>query len=164
MRKLVRHIIFIFVLTSCTCAATGQEIKRWKMKDLQEYLRKSESALIVNFWATFCKPCVEEIPYFQTISEKYKDSVKLLLVSLDLPGWYPQKIDQFAKKNGFTAEIVWLDETDADYFCPLIDSSWSGAMPATLILNKGTGYRKFYQQPLKPEFLEARIRESIGVQ
>lgn len=161
----IRNFFMVLLLLAVSVSLDAQEIKRWKLKELQAYLKNSDSPLVINFWATFCKPCIEEIPYFQTISEKFgKDSVKLLLVSLDLPGWYPEKIRQFARKNGFTAEIVWLDETDADYFCPNIDSSWSGAIPATLFINNRTGYRRFFAQALKPEFFEARITELVGLQ
>jgi thiol-disulfide isomerase/thioredoxin len=132
------------------------------MDDLLQYIDKSDSALVVNFWATFCGPCIEEIPYFQTIAAKYKDQkVKLLLVSLDFKEYYPQKIEAFAKRFGFTAEIVWLDEEKPDDFCPKIDSSWSGAMPATLFVNKTSGYRKFIEAQLKPEEFETVIKNLI---
>ena len=133
------------------------------MNDLLEYVDRSDSALVINFWATFCGPCIEEIPYFQTITEKYKDQkVKLLLVSLDFKEYYPQKITAFAKRFGFTAEIVWLDEEKPDEFCPKIDSSWSGAMPATLFVNKTSNYKTFVEAQLKPEEVEAAIQKLIG--
>lgn len=138
----------------------AQKIKRWKMNDLLEYVEKSDSALVINFWATFCGPCIEEIPYFQTITQKYKDQkVKLLLVSLDFKEYYPQKIVAFAKRFGFTAEIVWLDEEKPDDFCPKIDRAWSGAMPATLFVNKSINYRKFIEAQMKPEEVENEIQK-----
>lgn len=140
----------------------AQSIKRWKMDDLLQYIDKSDSVLVVNFWATFCGPCIEEIPYFQTIAAKYKDQkVKLLLVSLDFKEYYPQKIEAFAKRFGFTAEIVWLDEEKPDDFCPKIDSSWSGAMPATLFVNKSGQQRYFIESQLNPQRFEAKLLELI---
>jgi thiol-disulfide isomerase/thioredoxin len=154
-------LISLFFFLSTTHA---QQIKRWKMNDLLEYMEKSDSALVVNFWATFCGPCIEEIPYFQTIAAKYKEQkVKLLLVSLDFKEYYPQKIAAFAKRFGFTAEIVWLDEEKPDEFCPKIDSTWSGAMPATLFVNKAKNYRKFIEAQMKPDEVEAVIKNMIGV-
>ena len=134
------------------------------MNDLLEYIDQSDSALVVNFWATFCGPCIEEIPYFQSISNQYKNQkVKLLLVSLDFKEYYPQKIAAFAKRFGFTAEIVWLDEEKPDEFCPKIDSAWSGAMPATLFVNKANKHRKFIEAQIKPVEIEAAIKNLIGI-
>jgi len=120
-----------------------------KIADLEAYISKSEKPLVINFWATFCSPCIEEIPYFQnTIKEKYNGLVELVLVSLDLPDYYPSKIKSFVNQRNFSAPVVWLNETNADYFCPKIDHKWSGAIPATLMVNNKTRYRKFYEQQL----------------
>jgi thiol-disulfide isomerase/thioredoxin len=143
----------------------AQELKRWKTNDLLQYIAKSDSALVVNFWATFCGPCIEEIPYFQDISKQYASKkVKLLLVSLDFKEYYPEKIASFATKYGFTAEIVWLDEEKPDEFCPLIDKSWSGAMPATLFSNKTTGRRKFIEAQLNRERFEGELIHLTGLE
>ena len=101
----------------------------------------------------FCKPCVAEIPGFIKIANKYKNQkVKLVLVSVDLPLFYPNKIAAFAKKNNFNTNLAWLSETNADYFCPMIDSSWSGAIPATIIVNVKTGYKKILGSRCKRRF------------
>jgi thiol-disulfide isomerase/thioredoxin len=158
-----RALLFFFVMF-LAAQLRAQEIKHWKMSDLLEYIDQSDSALLINFWATFCGPCIEEIPYFQSIAAKYKNQkVKLLLVSLDFKEYYPQKIAAFAKRFGFTAEIVWLDEEKPDDFCPKIDSSWSGAMPATLFVNKSIQYRRFVEAQLKPDEVEKEIKMSIGL-
>jgi hypothetical protein len=77
-----------------------------------------------------------------------------LLVSLDFTYSFPGKIAAFAKKRNFTAPIVWLDETNADYFCPKLDPKWSGAIPATLFVNNKTGYRSFVEEQIKEEDFE----------
>ena len=159
MKKFGLLLILIFFC----CKIEAQDIKRWKMNDLLEYIQNSDSALIINFWATFCGPCIAEIPYFQTIANTYKtDKVKLLLVSLDFKELYPQKIQSFAKKRKYTAEIVFLDEEKPDDFCPRIDSIWSGAMPATLFVNSKTKYRKFIEAQIKPIELETEIKKLVG--
>jgi thiol-disulfide isomerase/thioredoxin len=152
----------IIVLLFLAATINSQEIKKIKITDLEKTIKESKTPLIINFWATFCKPCVEEIPYFQEAIKKYKkDSIRLLLVSLDLQDLYPVKIRSFASKRKFTAPILWLDEYNADYFCPKVDSAWSGAIPATLFVNNKTGYRKFFEEQLSKEKLEKEIQAML---
>jgi thiol-disulfide isomerase/thioredoxin len=150
------------LLAIITVAGFSQAVKKIKVTELQKTIEESKTPLIVNFWATFCLPCIEEIPYFQTLIKKYeKDSVKLLLVSLDLKDDYA-KVGPFAKKRKFTAPITWLDESNADYFCPKVDSSWSGSIPASLFINNKTGYRKFYEEQIPEQKLEKEIMAILG--
>ena len=161
---LMKKVALFFILSCFFFICKAQEIKHWKMNDLLQYIKTSDSALIINFWATFCGPCIEEIPYFQTIANKYKNQkVKLLLVSLDFKESYPQKILAFAKKRKYKAQIVFFDEEKPDDFCPKIDSTWSGAMPATLFVNSKKKYRKFIEAQIKPIELEEEIKKLIGL-
>jgi thiol-disulfide isomerase/thioredoxin len=158
MGKTLLIAIFLFL----SAAINAQIIKKIKITDLERTINESKTPLIVSFWATFCIPCIEEIPYFQESVKKHKkDSIRLLLVSLDLRDDYA-KIKPFAAKRKFTAAIAWLNETNADYFCPKIDSTWSGAIPATLFVNNKTGYRKFYEEQVKEEKLEKEIMAILG--
>jgi thiol-disulfide isomerase/thioredoxin len=160
----MKKLLLIVAIFCVTATVQAQHIPQWKMTDLVKYMnQKSDTILVINFWATFCKPCVAEIPDFINVANKYKNQrVKLLLVSLDFPSFYPAKIATFAAKHKFTASMVWLNETNADYFCPMIDSSWSGAIPATLIVNTKTGYKKFFEAEMKGEELEGALRKAIG--
>ena len=143
---------------ACLCAlvigftTVAQKVHQLKISELQAYIQKSEKPIVINFWATFCMPCVEEIPYFQaTIRDQYKGEVELLLVSLDVPDYFPSKISSFAAQKKILAPIAWLNETDADYFCPKIDTNWSGAIPCTLMVNNKKHYRKFYEDQLSSD-------------
>ncbi|MEO6404948.1 MAG: TlpA disulfide reductase family protein [Ferruginibacter sp.] len=137
-------------------------IAKWKITDVEKYMGQQDAVLVVNFWATFCKPCVAEIPSFITITNNYKkDNVKLLLVSLDLPSYYPARISAFAKKQHFNTNIVWLNETNADYFCPRIDKSWSGSIPSSMIINTKTGYRKFIEEEMSAKEFEKQLKLAI---
>ncbi|MBI1342597.1 MAG: redoxin domain-containing protein [Terrimonas sp.] len=155
MKKILILLSFLMVCIFLQ----AQEVQKVKMSELLTLIRESNHPLIVNFWATFCGPCVEEIPYFQEAVKKYENSgTELLLVSLDLPGFFPDKIRTFARKRNFNASLYWLDETDADYFCPMIDSAWSGVMPATLLIDNKTGYRRFFEEQIPRDTIEAEIR------
>jgi thiol-disulfide isomerase/thioredoxin len=159
MHKLLLLVIVLFLVQ----ILGAQQIKSIKITDLEKTVAESKTPLIVNFWATYCVPCVEEIPFFQEEVKKQKaNGVQLLLVSLDLKSYYPQKIKSFATSRKFTAPILWLNETNADYFCPKVDPKWSGVIPATLFINNSTGYRKFYEEPLSRETLKKEIMAILG--
>ena len=154
-------LVFLCFLVFAT-GTNSQPVPKWKITDLENYIKKSDSPVIINFWATFCKPCIEEIPYFHKMVKAYeKQGVKLFLVSLDLPDQFPN-IRNFAVKREYTAPVVWLDESDADYFCPKVDFAWSGTIPSTLFINNKTGYRKFYEDQISEENLEKEIKAMLS--
>ena len=98
------------------------------------------------------------MPYFLQEAKKHKkDSVELLLVSLDFKESFPDGIIKFINKRKITAPVVWLDETNADYFCPKIEAKWSGAIPATLFINNKKGYRNFVEEKISHEKLKKEI-------
>ena len=151
------------VLILISVSVNAQSIPSWKVTRLQDYISKSDSVLVINFWATFCKPCIEEIPYFESTVAKYKDQkVKLLLVSLDLKDEYPAGIKTFVQKNKYKSQIVWLNETNADYFCPRVDKKWSGGIPSTLIINPKTGYRKFFEEQMEAGQFETELKKALN--
>jgi len=121
-------IVFLFFVA----AVNAQQVRSVKITELENTIKESKGALIVNFWATFCVPCLQEIPYFQEITEQYKSKdVSLVLVSLDLKEAYPVKVNDMAKKLKLVYPVMWLNETNADYFCPKIDTTWTGGMPSS---------------------------------
>ena len=157
------RLLLVFVLFISCRQASSQSIPQWKITDLEEYIAKSDTPVIVNFWATYCVPCIKEIPYFQEVVKQYENQgVKLLLVSLDFRESFPDKISSFADKRKFTSPIVWLDETDADYFCPKVDSKWSGVMPATLFINNKKGHRSFFEEEMSKEQFETEIKKILN--
>lgn len=152
--------ILVFAFLIFTFSANTQEVKKIKVTDLEKTIQDSKTPLIVNFWATFCLPCIGEIPYFEELSKK--NGISLLLVSLDLEKSYPKDISNFVKKRKYSAPVQWLDESDADYFCPKVDSSWSGALPASLFVNNKTVYRKFFEAQFSKEQLEKEIMAMLS--
>ena len=152
----------VFMLVILFNKTDAQQIQKIKIKVLTDLIATSDSILIINFWATFCKPCVEEIPDLIKLAKKYKkEKASLYLVSLDLEDYYPEKIKKFVAKKKYAAKIAWLDESNADYFCPLIDTSWSGAIPATLFINNKTGYKKFYEKQLSATEIEVALKAAL---
>ncbi len=160
MRRNSSLLIWICVLF-CGHAAS-QTVPAWKITKLDAYIKQSGTPVIVTFWATYCVPCMKELPYFEETIQRYKkDSVKILLVSLDMKEQFPGTIRKIMNKLKFASPVVWLNETDADYFCPKIDTTWSGALPSTLFVNNKTGYHKFFEEELSREKFDNQVKEMI---
>ncbi|HEY4111843.1 TlpA family protein disulfide reductase [Puia sp.] len=137
-------------------------VQKMKITDLENLIAHSDHPLVINFWATFCAPCNKEIPYFQSTVARYGDQrVELVLVSLDLPDYFPEKIASFVKSHDYNARIVWLNETDADYFCPKVDARWSGGIPCSLFMNNKTHYRRFFDRQLTEAQVEPEIKKML---
>ncbi|KYP14478.1 TlpA disulfide reductase family protein [Flavihumibacter sp. CACIAM 22H1] len=144
MNKLIGLLLVLFL--SGTCSA--QLVKKLSIDELDQYIKSAQKPMVLNFWASFCRPCVDELPYFMEAQQQYPE-VELVMVSLDLPAYYPDKVESFLRaKNFIGATQFWLNETNADSFCPRIDPSWDGAIPVTLWVNPAKGYRKFVHRSM----------------
>ena len=92
---------------------------------------------IINFWATWCKPCVKELPYIDALTEKYGDEIKVTLVSLDFPRMVKTKLLPFMDKHQLKSEVVLLDDGKVNEWIDQVDPNWSGAIPATVVFKDG---------------------------
>ena len=102
-------------------------------------LKEDDTIYVVNFWATWCMPCVKELPYFEKLNSENK-KVKVVLVSLDFKDQYESKLLPFVKKKSIQSEVVLLTDKDYNTWLPLVDKDWSGSIPATLIIKDGKKY------------------------
>lgn len=106
----------------------------YKINDLLARINNSDTTYIINFWATWCKPCVKELPSFDSLYlNSNKRNLKILLVSLDFKEDIEKKLDPFLIKNKIKLECVVLDEINGNDFINKVDEKWTGAVPATLI-------------------------------
>ena len=132
-----------------------------RLKDLQEIIsEKTHPVHIINFWATWCGPCVKELPYFEKINAENRPGVRVTLVSLDLdldPD--PGKVYRFVDIKNIQSEVLLLNEPDPDSWIDKIDREWSGALPATLLINHHTGKRKFVGKALQEGELEKHLED-----
>lgn len=168
MRILTAILILVFQSTVAqsgnsatvrTVTGDGILIKSYNFRDIEKYLTTdSDTTYVVNFWATWCGPCVKELPHFEKLNKQYASSkVKVLLVSLDFSKQVSKSLLPFIKKKNLRSEVIHLDDPDANSWVPKVDSTWTGAIPATLIYNRSS--RKFYEQSFTYESLEKALKE-----
>ena len=120
----------------------------------------NDTLYIINFWATWCKPCIKELPYFERINEEYQGKgVKVILVSLDFRPKVEEQLISFMVKNNLRSEVLVLHDPDANAWIDQVDPGWSGAIPATLFIRKNE--KSFYEQPLSYEKLKSIVKSKL---
>lgn len=93
--------------------------------------------LVINFWATWCRPCIEELPYFKQADSVLKgENYLFIYVSLDAPSDKKAPV-KFIKQKKQGGRHYQLNETDLDQFINKIDPNWGGSIPYTIVLSKG---------------------------
>ncbi|MGJ8592790.1 MAG: TlpA family protein disulfide reductase [Aquaticitalea sp.] len=137
------------------------ELQVFDYDGLQKFLStKSDKTLVVNFWATWCAPCIKELPYFEQLNSQYSNkNVEVILVSLDFPKKYDSNLKPFMKKHNLKSKVVALDDPDANTWIPKVSEDWSGSIPATLIINKSK--RQFYERSFTFDELETEVKQFI---
>lgn len=121
---------------------------------------ENDSIYVINFWATWCAPCVRELPAFEQLYANYKDrKVQVILVSLDNPAHLENRVIPFVERMGLQSRLMLLDDPRSSRWIPLVSDEWSGAIPATVIYSNG--YRAFYEKEFKYEELENIILELL---
>ena len=155
MRFSITAILFLLCIS-----ANAQQADQIKLKDLQAIINTpSDKVQVINFWATWCAPCVKEVPFFERLNQENK-AVDVTLVSMDYdldPN--PEKVYRFIARKKLQSKVVILTEKNPHDWIYKIDKTWNGALPATLVLNTKTGKRKFIQKELHEGDLEKLIVE-----
>lgn len=139
----------------------AQRVAVLKFPELQKRLaRPSDTTYVVNFWATWCGPCVQELPGFEQVrAANAGKKVKFVLVSLDYVSQLDKKVKPFVQKRSLKSEVLLLDEPDPNTWLQQIDRRWSGSIPFTLIYNNQARQRATFEQPLTAAELTAELRK-----
>jgi len=147
----------LIFLAACT-TPDESTVEIIKIDGLQKLLKEKDHKLhVVNFWATWCKPCVKELPLFIKLAKTHPE-ITISLVSLDFVQDLDTKVYPFLEKKNINLRVLLIDEVDYNLWIDMVDPSWSGAIPATLIIEPETGRRKFLENEFENDELEIEIQ------
>ena len=151
--------VIAFLIITGFSSLQAQEIEKIGIPELERILASPEDQLhVVNFWATWCPPCVTELPYFEKLAKEYNGKgVKFILISLDFPGQTDSKLIPFLKKNKITADVRLMTNLDYNSWIDKVDGNWQGNIPVTLFFNNAKGIRYFHPS----EMTEKELRDQI---
>jgi thiol-disulfide isomerase/thioredoxin len=146
----------IFKILLLIIVATGSLIRLhaieiYNFRDIEPLLNKdNDTTYVIHFWATWCIPCLKELPAFNKIEDKYAgQKVKIILVSLDFVRHLNDKLIPFIKNNNIKSEVIVLDDPNQNYWINEINPDWTGSIPATLIYKSES--RMFFERSLTYE-------------
>ncbi len=148
--------------TSVSMATKSDEsIEIVNYHQLLHFLEKKDDKIhVINFWATWCKPCVKELPVFEKLYAEYGNkNVEVILISLDFPDQIESKLIPFIKKRNLKSKVIVLDDPDQNRWINEIDETWSGSIPATLIYTKEK--KSFYEQSFDYTLLSNELQKFI---
>ena len=157
MRFLKLGILCLLIYPQCWGQAAKTPIKRLNFNQFEPYLHKNnDSIYIVNFWASWCIPCREEMPSLEKIRVKYADKkLRILLVSLDMPSQVESRLIPFIHSNNIKSEVILLDDPNQNQWIDKVDSKWTGTIPFTQIY--GRSFRESYEQSFRFNQLDSII-------
>lgn len=163
MAKTILLLLLFSIIIVDSFSSPPHNIETLDFEEFEEkWLYNDDNNIyVINFWATWCAPCIREIPVFEKIGEIYKDNnVKVLLVSLDFPTQIESRLIPFIENHNVESKVVLLDDPDSNRWIPLVDDSWNGAIPATIIYT--SGFREFYRKEFKYDELESIIKPLLN--
>jgi thiol-disulfide isomerase/thioredoxin len=159
----MKHIL-VFLLTGLLFISCDQRpvavVSTIDQEGLKSVVEPIDNKIkVINFWATWCAPCVEELPYFEEIGFQYKDEVEVHLISLDDAKNIESAVQPFLEENKIKSNVLLLDDPYAAEWIPIIDSHWDGAIPVTLIVSKNK--KQFFNKALSKSELEDAVNNFL---
>ncbi|WP_396194246.1 TlpA family protein disulfide reductase [Flavobacterium sp.] len=148
--KWLSALLFVLVLTLGQTASAQIAVYEKFEAFEKDIIKENDSIYVINFWATWCAPCIKELPYFEKLHTD-NPKVKVILVSLDSQKDLEKKLIPFVARKQLTANVILLSDKDYNSWLNKIDESWSGAIPATFILD---GKRKLFAEREFESFTE----------
>ena len=162
MNHIYRSLSFFGILLLFSCNNPSKEtIEVVDFDGLYSKIDLSvDKTYVINFWATWCAPCIKELPYFEEINKKFKDeNTEVILVSLDFPSQIETKLKPYLKRNKIKSKVILLDDSKMNTWVPKVSEKWDGGIPATLIVN--SSIYNFYPKPFKKEELFTEINKVL---
>ena len=158
---MLKYYISICFLLIISFSSLAQSVEVINVENMESIIHeKTGKTRVINFWATWCKPCIEELPYFEAVNQDPDfDDIEIVLISLDFVEDLNTKVRNYIEKKSITSTVKLLDNVDYNSWIDKVDPSWSGAIPATLVINNTLNKRIFFEKQFEESELESVLSE-----
>jgi len=155
----MRTVCFISLLAVSSILAAQSYVKA-SAAQLQELLKqKNDTTYVINFFASWCAPCTQELPELQAFAQEHaQEQVQLIFVSLDFEEDAENTLLPLLRKFGIT-QPVWLLAETGNRWITRIDRQWNGSIPATLVFNNTKKKRTFITQRVTRTMLNQYMQQ-----
>jgi len=139
----------------------AQNIQKIKLKDFEHVLnRQGDSIYVYNFFATWCKPCVKELPNFvKFANDSANTKINFSFVSMDELESMDEKVKPFVAKKKITQKVYMVEASSYDWL-QRVYRGWGGSIPLTVVVNSHTGKRQFFEGELNYKELTQLINQT----
>lgn len=139
--------VLLLIFIGCFSLANAQ-VKLLSLSELETRMAKGkDTTYVVNFWATWCAPCVAELPNFERLQKENSNKpLKVILLSMDFKSKLKSDVIPFVQKQQLISEVYVVNEPDQQVFIERVSKDWSGALPSTLFINTKSKVRNFYEK------------------
>ncbi len=122
-----------------------QEVPLLDSLNLENFISKREGKLLLlNVWATWCIPCREEFPALVKLNQKYHhNKVQIIGISADYPDEVEEKVLPFLRQQKVNFPVYVQNFSRQENFINLMNTGWSGALPATFVFDSSGVQRHF---------------------
>ncbi|MBW3467364.1 TlpA family protein disulfide reductase [Arthrospiribacter ruber] len=157
MKLIISSLVTLLLSFGFISDQSNKELQLISFPEFEEMTNeKSDKIRIFNFWATWCAPCVKEMPYFQKVKDE-DPKLDLIFISMD-DGRKPERVTTFMERRNVSSPVYLLNDVDYNKWIDKVDPSWSGAIPATLFV-KPDGSRFFHEGEVTEEELKEMIKQ-----
>ena len=157
----MKYIFFTALTLLLLCSQNAQKVEAINFTQFQALAakKKNDTLYVVNFWATWCKPCIEELPYFEQVQTQFKNQkVKVILVSVDFASDL-ERVNTFVNKKQVKSPVYLLNAGNPNDWIDKVDPTWTGAVPATVCYKSGK--KVFFKEG---EFSQTELASTIQTQ
>lgn len=156
----MKSYVFIILISLVFSLDSWSQIPVEKFDKLESrWLKNNDTVYLINYWATWCKPCVEELPDFIELEKQMKDEkFKMILVSLDFSSQIESRVIPFLKKNEIPSQVVILND-NPNTWINQVNENWDGDIPVTQVIQNGR--KEFYNSSLNIEELKKIVQPKL---
>lgn len=153
----MKRVVLLFLGVMPLMNATAQKVRLLTIDEMNERIKKGrDTTYVIHFWATWCTPCIKELPFIEKLNVEYKmEKIKVMLVSVDYVSNLHKTVEPFVKRKKLFSDLFILNEKDQQTYIDRIDKQWSGTVPATLFVRgdkRRFAEREFTYEELVKEY------------